>query len=375
MIKTFTTVALPWQCILLLLLLGYQNVFSQAPQPGFSSVVVSSQWNEAVGLTFTSDGTDMFVWERGGKVYVVTGGNKSLVLDIAEEVGAWHDHGLLGFALHPQFQQNGYIYLLYTVDRHHLINFGTAAYSPTANDYFSATIARLTRYKLIKSGGLYSVLAGSRKILIGETKSTGIASIERSHLSGSLVFGTDQTLLISTGDGANGNGIDPGSGTGTYYAQALADGILTDAINVGTFRAQTLDCLNGKILRIDPETGDGIPSNPFYDPTRPNAAISKVWALGTRNPFRMSLKPGSGSHNPNDANPGVLYFGDVGFFSWEEINVCDKPGMNFGWPIFEGLQNSSIYATLNTPNKFAPNPLYQVNGCTQQYFNYQNLLK
>ena len=37
---------------------------------------VSNQWNEAVGLTFTNDGVDMFVWERGGKVYVVTGGKK-----------------------------------------------------------------------------------------------------------------------------------------------------------------------------------------------------------------------------------------------------------------------------------------------------------
>ena len=62
-------------------------------------------------------------------------------------------------------------------------------------------------------------------------------------------------------------------------------------------------------------------------------------------------------------------------YSWEEINVVDKPGMNFGWPIFEGLQNSTTYATVNTANPFAPNPLYQVNGCTQQYFYFQNLIK
>ena len=90
------TLALSWAYILLLLL-GYQNVFAQTPQSGFASVVVSNQWNEAVGLAFTNDGVDMFVWERGGKVYVVTGGQKTLVLDISDEVGAWHDHGLLGF--------------------------------------------------------------------------------------------------------------------------------------------------------------------------------------------------------------------------------------------------------------------------------------
>ncbi len=61
---------------------------------------------------------------------------------------------------------------------------------------------------------------------------------------------------------------DVGNGNGPYFAQALADGILTAAtLNVGAV-AQILDCLNGKILRIDPETGEGIPSNPFYDPTK-----------------------------------------------------------------------------------------------------------
>src|SRR5688572_27578031 len=138
------TMALPWVYILFLLLIGFQDISAQTPQPGFASVTVSSQWNEAVGLTFTTDGVDMFVWERGGKVYVVTGGSKRLVLDISEEVGAWHDHGLLGFALHPQFSQNGYIYLLYVVDRHHLLHFGTAAYNPTVNEYSNATIGRLT---------------------------------------------------------------------------------------------------------------------------------------------------------------------------------------------------------------------------------------
>ena len=328
-----------WMLLLLVFLVS-KSVLAQSPPAGFASATVSSQWNEAVGLTFNSDGSEMFVWERGGRVWVVANGQKSLVLNISDEVGAWHDHGLLGFALHPRFEQNGYIYLLYLVDRHYLMNFGTASYNPVANDYFSATIGRLTRYTISKSGTGYSVVPGSRKILIGETKSDGIISTERSHVTGALVFGTDQTLLVGTGDGANGAGTDTGNGGGTYFAQALADGILTPAYNVGAFRSQILDCLNGKILRIDPESGAGIPSNPFYDPTRPNAAISKVWALGIRQPFRMSMKPGTGSHNPADGNPGTFYVGEVGYFSWEELNVVDKPGQNFGWPIYEGVLRS-----------------------------------
>src|SRR5688572_23489048 len=134
MSKTFTAMVLSLGCVLLLLAF-YQNVAAQTPQPGFASVVVSNQWIEVVGLTFTNDGVDMFVWERGGRVYTVTGGTKSLVLDISGEVGAWHDHGLMGFALHPEFETNGYIYLLYGVDRHHLLNFGTSAYKSTVNEY------------------------------------------------------------------------------------------------------------------------------------------------------------------------------------------------------------------------------------------------
>mgnify|MGYP005811766011 CR=1 FL=1 len=349
------------------------SVHAQTPPAGFASVTVSGQWTEAVGLTFNQDGSKMFVWERGGKVWVVVNNQKQLMLDISEEVGAWWDHGLLGFALHPQFEQNGYFYVHYLVDRHHLINYGTAAYNPAANDYFSATIGRLTRYTATPSGNGYIVNPASRKVLIGETKTTGIPVTERSHSTGSILFGTDNTLMVAIGDGA-GATTDLGSHSATYYEQALADGILTPAMNIGVFRSQMLDCLNGKILRIDPETGLGIPSNPFYDPLRPDATVSKVWALGLRQPFRVVLKPGTGSHNPEDGNPGTFYIGEVGYNTWEELNVMDKPGMNFGWPIFEGL-TPSIFASMNMANTAAPNPLYLNNGCTQQYFNYQDLLK
>jgi len=306
---------------------------------------------------------------------VVESGQRQLLLDISEEVGAWHDHGLLGFALHPQFDANGYIYLLYLVDRHYLMNFGTAAYNPATNDYYSATIGRLTRYQVTRTGGAYAVVPGSRTILLGATKTTGIPSTERSHVTGSLVFGTDGTLLVSTGDGGTGADTDFGSNAGTYYAQALADGIIQPRENVGAFRAQLVNCLSGKILRLDPMTGAGVPSNPFYNAANPNAPRSKVWALGFRNPFRMSLKPGTGSPNPAAANPGALYVGDVGYMTWEEVSVVDRPRQNMGWPLYEGLSPHDPFIAHLTANQDAPNPLFNVNGCTQQYFNFQDLFK
>ena len=133
--------------------------------------------------------------------------------------------------------------------------------------------------------------------------------------------------MVSIGDAASYIGTDVGTGNpDTYADQAIEDGIMKPWEDVGAYRAQLLNSYNGKILRIDPKTGRGIPGNPFYDPSKPDEPISKVWALGFRNPFRMALRPGTGSHEVTDANPGTLLIGDVGLISWEEINVAEKPG-------------------------------------------------
>jgi hypothetical protein len=103
---------------------------------GFTETPVSGPWSDAVGLTFESNGR-MYVWERTGRVWFKdpTDSSPSLLLDISEEVGAWDDHGMLGFALDPNFRANGYIYLLYVVDRYYLLNFGIPGYNPNANQY------------------------------------------------------------------------------------------------------------------------------------------------------------------------------------------------------------------------------------------------
>ena len=123
----------------------------------------------------------------------------------------------------------------------------------------------------------------------------------------------------------------------SYYVDALSEGIIRPKENVGAFRRRSIDSLSGKILRLDPTTGDGVPSNPYYDLASPRAPRSRVWTLGLRNPFRMTLLPGTGSHDPAAGNPGILYIGNVGFDTWEELEVASGPRLNFGWPIYEGL--------------------------------------
>ena len=327
--------------------------FGFAQPSGFSDQLYMGNWNQVVGFVYDDNGR-MFVWEKAGKVWIVENGIKasSPILDISEEVGGWRDFGLVGFVLDPNFLSNGHMYLQYTVDRHHLMNFGTSNYNPNTNEYFAATIGRVTRYTAQAATNFSTVNYNSRKILIGETKETGVPSLHESHGIGALLFGEDGTLMVSTGDGASYSSVDQGSASETYYQQALSDGIIPANQNVGAYRSQMLSSLDGKLLRIDPETGDGLPSNPFYQSGNPRSAQSRVWASGLRNPYRMAKKPGTGSHYAADGDPGVFYIGDVGWGSREELNVVDAPGLNFGWPKFEGMThqpgyNNAAYAPAN----------------------------
>jgi len=84
-----------------------------------------------------------------------------------------------------------------------------------------------------------------------------------------------------------------------------------------------VNSLNGKLLRINPITGEGYSDNPFYDGDLASNR-SKVYSFGLRNPFRVTI----------NALTNEPFIGDVGWHSWEEINT--GRGENFGWPCYEG---------------------------------------
>ena len=354
---------------------AFAPLAAQLPRD-FSDQLVLDGLGAPVGLTFDATGR-LYVWTKGGRVILIEGGEKrpEPLIDIGEEVATYGDHGLLGFALHPNFRENGFFYLLYAVDRHHLLYAGSPDYDPQANLPEAATIGRVTRYTADAATDFTTVVPGSRRVLLGERRDTGIPLLHKSHGVGALVFGTDGTLLVSCGDGGSYAGTDAGGGSaGAYDAQGLADGIITAAEDIGAFRAQLIDSHSGKILRIDPATGDGLPSNPFFDPARPRAARSRVWALGFRNPFRFTVRPGTGSHDPAAGDPGLLFVGDVGWAYWEEIDVVHTGGQNFGWPIFEGMYRRWQYNSRLTPNQLAPNPRHGQAGCDLPFFRFQDLL-
>ena len=368
--------------IVLLFLPGFFSLRAQSfTDLNFSASNIGSGWSEPCGAIFNKSGSKLFVWEKGGKVYMCTQNSSGVftkqttpVLDISPEVGNWRDHGLLGFVLDPSFDANGFIYLLYVVDRHHLIYFGTGSYSATTDDYFKATIGRITRYKVVTSGSNQIADVSSRKILVGETKSTGFPVLHESHGIGSLAFAADGTLLASCGDGASYNQTDAGGLTETYQAQGMSDGNVRSNENVGAFRSQMINSLNGKIIRIDASTGNGISSNPYYQSSSPRSARSRVWTMGLRNPFRFCVRPNTGATNPASGDVGELFVGDVGWDKYEELNIITASAQNCGWPIFEGHNYQSNYLSATTLNRDETNPLFG-GSCSQQYFTFQQLIK
>jgi glucose/arabinose dehydrogenase len=291
---------------------------------GFQTQTVTSGFSKCVGLDIAADGR-IFVVEQRGIVWVVQNGAKSMFLDLRSEVGFGADRGLLSVALDPGFVDNRHVYLLYTVD-------------PIPGDPDeppeTETFGRLTRYTGTPESGGNVADPASRLVIIGQDPSMGLPACHSSHHIGSIRFGTDGSLFVSAGDGAHFDFADDGGADPTCFQPPL----FSPDQDLGAFRSQYLATLAGKILRIDPLTGDGLPDNPYFTGD-PAGIQSKIWAYGLRNPFRFTIRPDTES-------PGTIYVGDVGWFTFEEMNVC-RGGENFGWPCFESPAPAPEYPALD----------------------------
>ena len=326
---------LPFLCAaiisaLVISLIPASNQISAAPilLAGFVTEPVVTGLTGPTTITWAPDGR-MFIGQKDGRVRVFQNGAilSADFINISSQVNNYWDRGLLGIAVHPDFPNTPYVYLLFTYD------------PPSAEDNGSgARVSRLLRITAdpdntnVALPGSEVVLLGNNSTFqnIGDPNGTSgppscdnggvpvqdcLAADSPTHTIGAVVFGTDGSLFVSNGEGAHYNYVD---------SRAL--------------RAQNLDSLGGKILRLNPITGQGYSDNPFYD-GNPNSNRSKVYSLGLRNPFRMTIHPAS--NEP--------YVGDVGWSTWEEIN--SGRGKNFGWPCYEGRDNSSAqqgsYASLS----------------------------
>jgi glucose/arabinose dehydrogenase len=265
--------------------------------PGFvAETVVTMPQFQVVGMTWANDGA-MFIWQKNGLVRVYRNGalNPTAFVDLRGKVNTYDDRGMLGLALDPDFDNNGYVYLAYV-------------YEPGSdpNDT-GAKISRLTRVTANPSNHDVA-LAGSEVILINDIPADG-----GGHTAGTIRFAPDGTLFLSNGDGSTA---------------AFA--------NSGALGAQNIDSLRGKILRINADGTAPAPpqvTNPYYDGT--NSIRSKVYAIGLRNAFRYAFHPVS----------HTVYACDVGWNTYEEVDKV-VPGGNYGWPCYEGYDPSADYPQL-----------------------------
>ena len=319
LVKSIRTLAL-WS-LLAVMLLG-RSSFGQSVLQGFVIETIADV-HDAVAVAFTPNGQRMFVCTKGGLVRIVVDGQLLPVpfLNLSDEVDGRGDKGLLGIDVHPDFEQNGYVFLLYVVDA-----------TPGAPILFNETpsLGRVVRYTAQGN----TADPASRTVLLGHeaSASDGFIICFNSHATGTVKFGLDGSLFVGSGDGAHWDFVDHGQDVTEFDPQCAA--LFGEENDIGSWRAQNTASLAGKILRLDPETGEGLSDNPDFDGD-PSTVVSKTWVRGLRNPYRFAVRPGSDG-------PGTLYIGDVGGVLFEEMNVA-LGGENFGWPCYEGAPPSSDF--------------------------------
>ena len=237
-------------------------------------------------MTHAADGTNrIFVATQIGKIYVFPNDPDvalaSVFLDFSDRVQPFpedDEEGLLGFALHPKFKENGELYVYYTSRE--------------------PRVSYLSRFRRSKEDP-------NKADPDSETVIMRIPQPFANHNGGPMVFGNDGYLYMGLGDGGGRN----------------------DPMGHG----QNLETLFGTIIRIDVDNKSqgrnySIPSdNPFVDR---EGALPEIYAYGTRNPWRISV----------DRPTGNIWFGDVGQDLWEEINLLAR-GANYGWSVREASYN------------------------------------
>lgn len=218
------------------------------------------------------------------------------------------EEGLLGIQADPDFATNHFVYIYY---------------SPS-----DTSVNRLSRFTLTND----SIDLKSEKVVLQLYSQREICC----HTGGSIAFGPDDDLFVSTGD--NSTPFDePNTPFPSHGYGPMDDRPGHNQYDARRSAGNTND-LRGKILRIKikPDGTYDIPEGNLFpkgaEKTRP-----EIYVMGTRNPYRIAV----------DKKNGYLYWGEVGPDAnedsldtrgprgYDEINQARKAGF-FGWPLFVG---------------------------------------
>jgi len=318
---------------------------------GFQDEVAIEGLNEPTTFRFAPDGR-VFVAEKAGRILVyenVQGSTPEVFADLRTDIYDRGDRGLLGLVLDPEFPTRPYVYALYTYD--HILGdseppprwgkpnqSGDPCPEPNGADdcLVSGRLVRLTA----ENGGNQAEESGGE--ILQDVLAEGWCQQFSSHSIGDLQFGPEGALYVSGGEGASFENADfgqfgtpanpcgdPPSPAGTALEPPDAEG--------GSLRSQNLHNLSGKLLRINPETGEAMPGNPLSASADPTTR--KIVGYGFRNPFRFTIDPATGE----------AYVANVGSSVFEEIDRF--PGIpptayNSGWPCYEGPGRQFLFENL-----------------------------
>jgi len=251
----------------------------------------------------------LFVVQQSGQIRIVQSNGTVVTtpfLDISSRVATdGSERGLLGLAFEPG--SSTVFYVNYTRK------------STNAQQHGDTVIAR---YRVTGSNPNVADPASEQIVLV-------VDQPEANHNAGDLAFGPDGYLYIPLGDG--GGGGDPQD------------------------NAQDLNELLGKLLRIK-VTGEQTytvpPDNPYVNDNNP-ATRAEIWALGLRNPWRISF----------DRLTNDLYIGDVGQGAYEEVSFqpANSTGKeNYGWDCREGAHPyQGGQSPLCTANSTFTEPIFE----------------
>ncbi|AZM45228.1 glycosyl hydrolase [Streptomyces sp. WAC 06738] len=237
------------------------------------------------------------------------------------------EEGLQGVAADPGFASNRFVYLYYAPPLDTPGGGAPETGSPADFARFDG-VNRLSRFVLSANGTLDM---GSEVTVLEVPASRG----QCCHVGGDIDFDAQGNLYLSTGDDTN-----PFASDGYTPIDERAD--RNPAFDAQRSAGNTND-LRGKVLRIkvDADGSYDIPDGNLFAPgtekTRP-----EIYAMGFRNPFRMSV----------DKATGTVYLGDYGPDAGTasatrgpggqvEFNRITEPG-NFGWPYCTGDNDAYV---------------------------------
>lgn len=267
----------------------------------------SATFNTPVGFaTPPGENNRLFVIEKDGRRIRVCSDLSAATLtwttfvDLGTRVQTGGEQGLLGMAFHPNYAQNGQFFLFYT------------AANPLRN--------RLSRFTAANPAG-NTANAGTEVILFDQIDDAG------NHNGGDLHFGPDGYLYVSLGDEGDGNDT-------LQNSQRITKDFFAGVLRIDVDKREGSLMPNPHIAIANPtDPHYRVPAdNPYVGATSFNGATvnpamvrTEFWAVGLRNPWRMSF----------DRTTGNLWLGDVGQSAREEIDIITRGG-NYGWNYREG---------------------------------------